>query len=107
MNFKIIDIHQAKKLIDDQSAFVIDIRDPQSFEEAHIPSAVHISQENIETFIQNSDKSKSFICYCYHGISSQNAAQFLCDQGFTVVYSLQGGFEEWRSSYPSSSELSS
>jgi len=100
MDFKIIDIHQAKKCVDDHSALVIDIRDPQSFQEAHIPGAVHISQENIEDFIQNSDKSKSLICYCYHGISSQNAAQFLCDQGFPVVYSLQGGFEEWRGTYP-------
>ena len=100
MDFKIIDIHQAKEFVDDHSALVIDIRDPQSFQEAHIPHAVHISQENIEAFIQHSDKSKSLICYCYHGISSQNAAQFLCDQGFSVVYSLQGGFEEWRSTYP-------
>ena len=100
MDLKIIDIHQAKKFVDDHSAFVIDIRDPQSFQEAHIPGAVHISQENIEAFIQSSDKNKSLICYCYHGMSSQNAAQFLYDRGFSAVYSLQGGFEEWRGTYP-------
>ncbi len=100
MNFNEIPIDQAKKLIDDRSALVVDIRDPQSFEEAHIPNACHLSQTNIEAFIQNTDKNKAIICCCYHGFSSQNAAQYLCDQGFSTVYSLQGGFEEWRNSYP-------
>jgi thiosulfate sulfurtransferase len=37
---------------------------------------------------------------CYHGNSSQSAAQFLVEQGFTEVYSLNGGFEQWKVSYP-------
>ncbi len=36
------------------------------------------------------------IVCCYHGISSQQAAQFLIHQGFEEVYSLDGGFEAWR-----------
>ena len=36
------------------------------------------------------------LVYCYHGISSQNAAAFLIERGFETVYSLDGGFEAWR-----------
>jgi thiosulfate sulfurtransferase len=32
---------------------------------------------------------------CYHGISSQGAAQYLVNQGFEQVYSVDGGFEAW------------
>jgi thiosulfate sulfurtransferase len=32
---------------------------------------------------------------CYHGISSQGAAQYLVNQGFEEVYSVDGGFEAW------------
>ncbi len=32
--------------------------------------------------------------------SSQSAAAYLVGQGFSEVYSLDGGFELWRSTYP-------
>ncbi|MCV6069119.1 sulfurtransferase, partial [Escherichia coli] len=32
----------------------------------------------------------------YHGISSQGAAQYLVNQGFEQVYSVDGGFEAWQ-----------
>jgi len=37
---------------------------------------------------------------CYHGNSSQSAAAYLISQGFSDVYSLDGGFELWRGTYP-------
>ncbi|CRR54182.1 Thiosulfate sulfurtransferase GlpE [Pseudomonas aeruginosa] len=37
---------------------------------------------------------------CYHGNSSQSAAAYFIQQGFSDVYSLDGGFELWRSVYP-------
>jgi thiosulfate sulfurtransferase len=36
------------------------------------------------------------IIYCYKGISSQDAAHYLSSQGFKDVYSVDGGFEEWK-----------
>ena len=40
------------------------------------------------------------IVTCYHGNSSQSAAAYLVGQGFSDVYSLDGGFELWRATYP-------
>jgi thiosulfate sulfurtransferase len=40
------------------------------------------------------------IVCCYHGVSSQQAAQFLIHQGFENVYSMDGGFEAWRKELP-------
>lgn len=39
------------------------------------------------------------VVVCYHGISSQNAAQYLHEQGFDDVYSLDGGFQAWREAH--------
>ena len=39
--------------------------------------------------------NKCIIVYCYHGNSSQDVANFLTSHGFTDVYSLKGGYEEW------------
>jgi thiosulfate sulfurtransferase len=100
VSFKIIDLDQAKLLLDNNEAIWVDIRDPQSYEEAHVKNATNLSDQNIQNFLDSSDKSKPVVCYCYHGISSQNASTFLAEQGFTTVYSLEGGFEAWRSVHP-------
>ena len=99
-----MDIHEAKKIIDDQGIVILDIRDPEAFKEAHIPKAVPLNDENVEEFLRKTDKSSPILCYCYHGFSSQSAVAFLKEQGFKDVYSLDGGFEAWRVSYPFESE---
>lgn len=35
------------------------------------------------------------IVYCYHGILSRDAAEFLMNKGFKNVYSLNGGLSEY------------
>lgn len=79
-------------------ATLVDIRDPQSFATAHARGALHLSNQNMPHFLQSCDPSTPVLVMCYHGNSSQNAAQFLSNQGFTDVYSIDGGFAEWQKS---------
>src|SRR5690606_30469974 len=51
-------------------------------------------------FIAQADFDQPLIVACYHGISSQGAAAYLAHQGFSQVYSLNGGFEGWRAAFP-------
>ena len=93
-NYKRISIKEAKELISDD-ATIADVRDLQSYSLSHIQNAVHVSNENIQQFIDDANKAKPLIIYCYRGNSSQDAAQYLSDKGFLDVYSMDGGFEEW------------
>ena len=102
-DFKQIDAQGAKELIGRGNLTVVDIRDMQSYFEAHIPGAVSVTEENVPDFIKTADRNIPLICYCYHGISSQGAAQFFIQNGFKDVYSIQGGFEEWRGRFPTAS----
>jgi thiosulfate sulfurtransferase len=95
-SLKQIDIQQALVLIGSNEVTVVDIRDEGSYQQAHIDGAVLLSDHNVREFLNTADRNKPLICYCYHGFSSQNAAGFLMEQGFKDVYSLIGGFEEWR-----------
>lgn len=99
--FKHLTVKEAKDLIAKDDANIVDIRKPQAFEEGHIQHAKLINDSNIEIFLQEADKNKPLICYCYHGISSQNAAEFFIAQGFKDVYSLDGGYEQWRQAHES------
>jgi thiosulfate sulfurtransferase len=95
-SFEQIEVGRARGLIEAGQAVVVDIRDEGSYQQAHIEGAVLLNDQNIEEFLAAADREKPLICYCYHGISSQSAAGFLKTQGFKKVYSLVGGFEEWR-----------
>ena len=84
----------------EQGAVVVDIRDPQSFALGHISGSHHLDNHSLADFIAKADFDKPLIVSCYHGNSSQGAAAYLAHQGFAEVYSLDGGFELWRSQYP-------
>jgi len=56
--------------------------------------------KNVEEFLKTAVKTKPLICYCYHGISRQGAAEFFKHNGFQEAYSIQGGFEAWKGVYP-------
>ena len=97
--FKQIEVEQARAIIEADQPVIVDIRDEESYRQSHIDGAVLINDHSITEFMTNADRSKPVICYCYHGFSSQSVAAFLAAQGFRDVYSVIGGFEEWRRKY--------
>ncbi|OAN16952.1 thiosulfate sulfurtransferase [Photobacterium jeanii] len=99
--FEHISVQQAHDLLQQQQAVLVDIRDPQSFALAHPPAAFHLTNETMVQMMNEVDYDQPVIVMCYHGISSQGAAQYLINQGYDAVYSMDGGFEAWRrEAYP-------
>ena len=92
--YKNISIDEAKELIK-KGGTVADIRDPASYKAGHIKDAIHLSNDNIEDFVRDQDHNTPLLVCCYHGHSSQQAAQFLLSQGFTNTYSILGGYTAW------------
>ncbi|WP_248749479.1 thiosulfate sulfurtransferase GlpE [Pseudomonas sp. MWU15-20650] len=97
--FKRIPPEQAQALRK-SGAVVVDIREQPTYAVAHITGAQHLDNVNIADFIRQADLDAPLIVACYHGNSSQSAAAYLISQGFSDVYSLDGGFELWRTTYP-------
>lgn len=83
-----------------QGAVVVDVRDPDSFARGHISGSQHLDNHSLVDFIAQADLDQPLIVSCYHGNSSQSAAAYLVGQGFSEVYSLDGGFELWLASFP-------
>lgn len=99
MNYKCIDIVDALPLLE-KNAQVVDIRDPASFSNGRIRHALHLSNDNVMDFIEESDLTAPVIVCCYHGNSSKNVAEYLLSVGFKDVYSLNGGFTQWSVEQP-------
>ncbi|MGB0734259.1 MAG: rhodanese-like domain-containing protein, partial [Pontibacterium sp.] len=66
----------------------------------HPKSTHNLNNDNLHAFLQEADMDKPLLVFCYHGKSSKTASDFLADQGFDHVYSVNGGFEAWRVDFP-------
>jgi thiosulfate sulfurtransferase len=95
-NVKRINVVEATSLLDSDAVTIVDIRDHKSFEIDHMRNAHHVTENNAKKFIENTNKEKPLLVYCYHGNSSQVAAKYFSENGFNKVYSLDGGFSMWR-----------
>ena len=94
---------EAQRLLHEGLATFVDLRDPYSYQEAHVPGAFSLNDGNVDGFVSSADKARALVVYCYHGVSSLGGAAFFQDLGFQEVYSLRGGFETWRRSHPTES----
>lgn len=99
-HFEILTPEQAYQYLLDGTAVLVDVRDPQSFRAGHANSAFHLTNESLSTFLEQTDYEQPVMVMCYHGHSSQGAAQYLINIGFESVYSISGGFEAWLKEYP-------
>ncbi|MFU9136613.1 thiosulfate sulfurtransferase GlpE [Erwinia tasmaniensis] len=98
--FQCISVQQAQAQLTEKQAQMVDIRDPQSYATAHATGAIHLTNSSLGAFIEQTDTATPVMVMCYHGISSKSAAQYLLSQGFTEVYSVDGGFEAWQAAFP-------
>jgi len=99
-SFQHFSVNQLIQLSESTSDIQIaDIRDAASFGSGHIEGSINLSNENLAKFIAEANMDLPLIVICYHGISSQRAAQYLVEQGFDQVYSLDGGYQAWREAH--------
>ena len=98
--YKRISVQQARQMMEQQNATVVDIRDEQSFANGHISESAHLDNAGVQQFINEADLDVPVIVCCYHGNMSQSAAAYLIEQGFEDVSSLDGGYAEWSATFP-------
>lgn len=83
-----------------QPLTLVDIRDPMSYAQGHIPGSRHLDNATVGDLLDAAPRERTLVVVCYHGHSSQQAADWLAGQGFTQVYSLDGGFTDWQVHHP-------
>jgi phage shock protein E len=79
-------------------ALLIDVREQEDWDAAHIPGATHVSRGIIELEIEHVAPAldTSIICHCGGGSRSALVAESLQKMGYTNVKSLAGGFKAWK-----------
>jgi len=59
-----VSLEEAKAAYDDQSAVFLDVRSEESFNQGHIPGAVHIPLSQLESRAGELDPNEWIITYC-------------------------------------------
>ena len=77
---------------------VLDVREPDEFDQGALPGVVHIPRGHLEAQVEGriTDKSAPVIAYCAGGVRSAFATKTLQDLGYTDVVSMAGGFGKWK-----------
>jgi molybdopterin/thiamine biosynthesis adenylyltransferase/rhodanese-related sulfurtransferase len=77
---------------------LLDVREPDEYEQGALPGAVHLPRGNLEFQVEGRlpDKSAPVVVYCAAGVRSVFAAKTLSDLGYHDVVSLAGGFNRWK-----------
>lgn len=94
MSVREITIDELKTVIA-AGARVIDVREPDEYASAHVPSAQLVP---LGTVPDNVDKFRSDVdvfVVCHSGGRSMRACEYLHDQGITNVVNVVGGTSGW------------
>ena len=77
---------------------VLDVREPDEYQEGAIPGAIHIPRGHLEAQIEGriSDKTTPVVVYCAGGVRSAFAAKTMQELGYETVESMEGGFGRWK-----------
>jgi len=85
----------------DQNAFILDVRQPEEWNEFHIPGATLIPLEDLQNRLSEVPQDQEIVVVCRSGNRSATGRDILRKAGLTQVSSMAGGMNEWRSAgYP-------
>ena len=93
-----IDTNEAQRRISAGGVVVLDVREPDEFEQGALAGVLHIPRGHLEAQIEGriTDKTTPVIVYCAGGVRSAFAAKTLAELGYTDVASMDGGFGRWK-----------
>ncbi|MDE5778097.1 MAG: rhodanese-like domain-containing protein [Lachnospiraceae bacterium] len=97
MAFENINIRKIVATALSEDAIIVDVRSEKRFRYGHIPMAVNLPLERIETGIVNLPKSHTLIVYCDTGGTSIKAARLLDGMGYSVINCV-GGLANYKAS---------
>lgn len=93
-----LDAEDVSKIIDNEQALVVDVREGEEFRAGHLPGAIHLPRGFLEMQVDEKlpDRDGPVVLYCGSGNRSALAARTMKELGYTDVRHLLGGFSGWR-----------
>ena len=93
-----INMNEAIAMMEEETEYIIlDVRTSEEFAQRHIPGAINVPNEIIETQALSKlpDKDQLIMVYCRSGSRSKQASEKLVALGYTNVVEF-GGINDWQ-----------
>jgi len=85
----------------DAGAFILDVRQPEEWNEFHVPDSTLIPLGELATRVNELPKDQEIVIVCRSGNRSAQGRDILLDAGFTQITSMAGGLTQWKAAgYP-------
>lgn len=86
---------EVRSLLERHQIMLIDVRQPEEYENGHIPGAILFPLPELYDRLEELNTEKDIITYCRLGRRSFAAAQLIADELNTEVYTIDGGIIAW------------
>jgi molybdopterin/thiamine biosynthesis adenylyltransferase/rhodanese-related sulfurtransferase len=95
---KEVDTAKAAEEVARPGTVVLDVREPDEYEQGALPNAIHIPRGHLESQVESRipDHEAHIVVYCAGGTRSAFAADTLAQLGYRDVVSMLGGFNKWK-----------
>src|SRR5256712_920475 len=96
---KEVSVQDVRDKLNPENGFtLVDVREGDEWEQGHLDKALFLPRGFLEVKADKTltDTSEPIVVYCAGGVRSALAAKTLQDLGYTDVYSMRGGFNEWK-----------
>jgi len=80
----------------EQGAFMLDVRQPEEWDQVHMPGATLIPLGELPNRLNEVPKDKPVVVVCRSGNRSQQGRDILLNAGFSEVTSMAGGMNDWQ-----------
>lgn len=95
-NVPAVNVTQLRERLGAQPApFVLDVREPWEFRQAHVPQAQLIPLGELERRVNEVPREQAVLVICHSGQRSLAAASFLRQLGYPDVSNVAGGTAAW------------
>ena len=85
----------------DAGAFILDVRQPEEWNEFHVPGSTLIPLGELTSRIDELPRDQEIVVVCRSGNRSATGRDILLEAGFTQTTSMAGGLIEWKAAgYP-------
>ncbi len=96
MSIKVIEPLELKRRLDEGTAVLIDIREPDEYAREHILGARLVPLSGFDTHDFDRDHDKAVIFHCRSGNRTAVNASRILAKDFHEAYMLAGGLDAWR-----------
>jgi len=77
-------------------AFILDVREPDEWNDSHIPGATLIPLGELASRVKEVPKGQDVVVVCRSGNRSAQGRDILLQAGFENVTSMAGGINQWK-----------